>query len=130
MGCNSHLAIEIKGRWSHSPEEWDTWALDIPESRNYSLYEAMAGVRGEESNAVVPVRGVPKDCDPVTAHWIKRAGADGHTHSWLTPVEFHKAIERVTADDNKTWNAVDGVLTTLQMLYGDENVRLVFFFDN
>lgn len=45
MGCNSHISIEIQGQWSHSLLQWDTWALDIPESRDYRLYGAMAGAK-------------------------------------------------------------------------------------
>lgn len=129
MGCNSHLSIEILRRWANTAQ-WDTWALDIPESRDYALYEAMAGVRGEKANAVVRPRGIPKDLSDTVKYWIDRAGDDGHSHSWLYPSEFHRAIKQANAEDDKIWKSIHGVLTTLQMIWEDENVRLVFFFDN
>ncbi|MGH7974947.1 MAG: hypothetical protein ACREBR_05435 [bacterium] len=133
MGCNSHLTIEVKGRWEHSPERWDLFALDIPESRHYRLYEAMAGVRGEEDNAVVQPRGIPADADRGTLYWIKRADSDGHSHSWLYAKEFIKALEQATDDkygNGKEWDSLVKVLAALETVYGENNVRLVFFFDN
>lgn len=135
MGCNSHISIEIQGQWSHSLLQWDTWALDIPESRDYRLYEAMAGVRGEEEKAVVQPRGIPTDAADATAYWIKRYGEDGHSHSWLYPKEFHAAFLQVESDTNygamdKDWIALDKILLNLELVYGENHVRLVFFFDN
>lgn len=130
MGCNSHLSIEVRARYTHSPDRWDVWALDLPESRNYYVYEAMAGVRGEDSNAIVLPRGIPKDCSSVIEHWVKRAGEDGHTHSWLSPHEFDKVMKKVEVVEGKEWNSLNKVLITLEEIYGRENVRLVFYFDN
>ena len=148
MGCNSHLSIEIQGRWSHSPSKWDTWAIDLPESRDYYLYEAMAGVRGEDENAIATPRGVPVDASSQVKFWCERAGDDGHSHSWLYPSEFTEAIiksdkrfaeevkrSKYPADPerghtDKAWLSLDKVLKALAEVYGDENVRLVFFFDN
>ena len=146
MGCNSHLSIEIQGRWSHSPSQWETWALDIPESRDYYLYEAMAGVRGEDYNALVTPRDIPADVSRDVKFWVERAGGDGHSHSWLYPSEFSKALKmsddryakhvkesKYPADSggtNKAWLSLDKVLNGLAEVYGDKNVRLVFFFDN
>lgn len=133
MGCNSHISIEIQGQWDHSATRWDTWALDIPESRDYRLYEAMAGVRGEDENAVVAPRDIPIDVSEPVKYWIKRAGEDGHTHSWLYPDEFHRAIKKAEAQDGKVhkpWVALDKILLDLESIYGINHVRIVFFFDN
>lgn len=125
MGCNSHLSIEV-----NYGSAWEPFALDVPESRNYNLYEAMAGVRGYSGNAVVRPRGIPKDVSRVVEYWIKRASNDGHTHSWLSSDEFHRAMLKGYGEGTKEWDAIDGVLTTLKMLLGETNVRLIFFFDN
>lgn len=133
MGCNSHLTIEVRGRWKHAPADWETWALDIPEGRHYRLYEAMAGVRGEEKNAVVKPRGIPTDADRGTKYWIQRSDGDGHTHSWLYPDEFRKAMVKAneSGDGNgDEWEAVAATLDVLEKIYGKNNARLVFFFDN
>lgn len=129
MGCNSHISIEIQGQYSHSPLQWGIWALDIPESRNYRLYEAMAGVRGEKKNAIIAPRGIPSDIANVTAYWIKRYGEDGHTHSWLFADEFHIAVQKA-GDVDRCWLAVDQLLDVLSKIYGIEHVRLIFYFDN
>lgn len=130
MGCNSHLSIEYQDMKSYAPTRWEAFALDLPESRDYSLYTAMAGVRGSRREAIVQPRGIPKDASTPVMYWIKRAGEDGHTHSWLHPDEFHRTIQASHADRSKIWDAIDGVLTTLKTIYGDQHVRLVFFFDN
>ena len=135
MGCNSHISVEILGRWINS-KQWETWALDLPESRDYYLYEAMAGVRGEEEKAVVLPRGVPADASRAVKYWVERAGEDGHSHSWLYPAEFNKALKQSGLGDGaqyetaKEWVALDSVLKGLGQVYGEESVRLVFFFDN
>lgn len=133
MGCNSHISIEVQGQWDHEILLWDTLALDIPESRDYALYEAMAGVRGEEENAVVAPRGIPVDASDAIVYWAKRWEGDGHTHSWLYPNEFHDAVKRAGAADGKVhkpWAAIDKILLALETVYGIEHVRIIFFFDN
>lgn len=129
MGCNSHLTIEIKQRWE-TDKSWSVWALDLPESRDYDLYTAMAGVRAADDEVpLIQPRGIPTDAAIGTAYWIKRAGVDGHTHSWLSPKEFKDAAELADATA-KEWVSLEKVLMTLQETYGEGNVRLVFFFDN
>ena len=138
MGCNSHLTIEIKQKWGTVPT-WNTWALDIPEARDYRIYEAMAGARGEEENAVVAPRGEPVDASDAVKYWIKRYGEDGHTHSWLSPKEFQEVIKRVEAINATStvkwglapeWVALEKILLTLEEVYGEGNARVVFYFDN
>jgi hypothetical protein len=133
MGCNSHLTIEIQGRYGDQTV-WETWALDIPESRDYKLYEAMAGARGEEENAIVTPRGIPADASDTVIYWIKRYGEDGHTHSWLYPKEFEKALKQSKTKEfpnaAREWEALAKVLNSLSDVYGEDHVRVVFFFDN
>jgi hypothetical protein len=130
MGCNSHLTIEIKQRWE-SDKSWSVWALDLPESRDYNLYTSMAGVRAADDEVpLIEPRGIPADAATGTAYWIKRAGVDGHSHSWLSPEEFHAAVVHAKAGDTKEWSSLDEILITLEKTYGKNNVRLVFFFDN
>ena len=132
MGCNSHLSIEY-----YNGERWDAFALDVPESRNYMMYELMAGVRGEDKNAFIKPRGIPKDADEVTKAWFKRWDCDGHTPSYLTASEFRQVVNAYTAKARqegyglaKAWEAVRNVLSALEETYGDDKVRVVFFFDN
>lgn len=133
MGCNSHISIEVFEKW-YNGKQWETWALDIPESRDYQLYEAMAGVRSnEEDDMMFPPRGIPIDVSLAVKYWIQRYGEDGHSHSWLYADEFNKALIKGKSDSfptNNTWLAVDKVLDSLAQVYGRTGVRIVFFFDN
>lgn len=132
MGCNSHISIEVMEQWSTN-KAWETWALDIPESRDYQLYEAMAGVRGEDEKAVVAPRGIPADASNAIKYWIQRSDGDGHSHSWLYADEFNRALMQSQDGNfatNNVWLAVDKVLDSLAQVYGRQSVRIVFFFDN
>ena len=137
MGCNSHLTVEVRSEFLKQ-SRWETYALDVPESRNYWMYELMAGVRGEEENALVAPRGVPADISREAKTWVDRWDGDGHSHSYLTAEEFRNVItayrKKAGTDlynklDND-WEAVTAILNILENVYGKDNARLVFFFDN
>jgi hypothetical protein len=129
MGCNSHLSIEY-----YTGTRWETYALDIPESRNYAIYELMAGVRGIEDNALFPPRGIPSDADNVTKVWFKRWETDGHTPSYLLASEYRKVFNACQKAEGYslggTWEALRNILSALEETYGDNKARVVFFFDN
>ena len=131
MGCNSHLTIEVKKEW-YNGTRWETYALDIPESRDYTIYELMAGVRGEEEKALISPRGIPTDVDMSTKSWIERWEGDVHTHSYLTAAEFRDVLDEYPATEipDKAWLSLGKVLDTLEQIYGKDRARVVFFFDN
>ena len=87
MGCDIHLHAEIKvdGKWLHYSQ--------VPLPRSYSLFEKMAGVRGDASNAIAPPRGMPDDASDMTALMCKYWGRDGHSHSWLNAIEIRQLSE-------------------------------------
>lgn len=58
MGCDIHAYIEYRPKGEN---RWSDFGGRINPGRNYLMFEAMAGVRGEESKAIVPPRGQPKD---------------------------------------------------------------------
>ncbi len=89
MGCDIHLHIEVKigGVWHHYG------APNV--SRNYALFERMAGVRGEVENAISPPKGLPSDISVVTRLSADKWEGDGHSHSWLSAEEIS------ILDDNK-----------------------------
>ena len=107
-------------------------------NRNYALFERMAGVRGDESNAIAAPRGIPKDATKLTKFDAKHWGSDGHSHSWLSAAEITGL--RKWADDNGLESPWD------RYLFGNyysgftkypedrpnglEDVRFVFWFDN
>ena len=137
MGCNSHLAIEYKVTYSHNNQSyWFVFGTNIAESMDYSLYAFMAGVRNyHEVAPIAEPRGVPKGASWEYRDMVEKAGSDGHSHSWLLVKEFRQAFNAAIgkyADYKpaKEWQAVRKCMEMLEELYGEDNVRLCFFFDN
>lgn len=83
MGCDIHLHIEIKiaGVWHH---------YGHPKiSRNYDLFQKMAGVRGDEREAIASPRGLPADITKLTAYSAEHdKGKLAHSHSYLDAGEI------------------------------------------
>lgn len=90
MGCDIHLVLEKNDAelgWvgidtfegHHGRSEKDDWYCPVARDRNYRLFAALAGVRGE---GPAP-RGVPCDASSTTRLLVKQWGVDGHSHSWL-----------------------------------------------
>jgi hypothetical protein len=156
MGCNSHLAIEFTRDAKPkdgTPPWWRAWAVDIEESRDYGMYAALAGVRGD-AEPVVPVRGYPKDMSYQAKRFFGEVdqdenptpgGGDYHTPTWLTPAEYRDAYATLLearkqyarehpdkpafgiADE---WRLLANVLAILADTFGEEGVRLIIAFDN
>jgi hypothetical protein len=135
MGCDIHAHAEVKinGTWHH---------YAMPEfHRDYDLFERMAGVRGSESEAIAPPRGIPDDATELTkydaAHW----GSDGHSHSWLNAQEISDLSDWDDKRGNKgfdrSWerylfgNYYSGFTKYPQERPdGLDDVRFIFWFDN
>ncbi len=134
MGCNSHLAIDVRGEWR--PDEWECFAEHVMESRWYMLYAHMAGVRNYSDLAVTPIaadRGYPADVSEGAQDFI-HTSAD-HSITWLTPNEYATALKRAGGDaptiaESKSWYALEKILFALEEVYGVGNVRLIVGFDN
>lgn len=140
MGCDIHLHIEIKidGRWHH-------YAAPGIE-RNYALFEKLAGVRGEVENAIVAPRGLPCDATELTKLDASYWEEDGHTTSWLGMAEIAKLNNWLRT--RGAWLKYDlehAILRTYlggssftgwkdypedPNVYGTEDVRFIFWFDN
>jgi hypothetical protein len=48
-------------------------------NRNYELFAALAGVRGDGPEP----RGIPDDVSVLALHMIEGWGEDGHSHTWM-----------------------------------------------
>lgn len=150
MGCNSHIYAEIKHSWpvrgtSPAGYSWDMWG-EIPESRDYNVYAALAGVRAGWPEPVAEKRGLPQDVGYEVKEEFEKWGCDFHSTTWLTPAEFNEALSRIekgrsVVDDSKRiwgsgpflhkpWVAARLVINALVEVYGEDNVRLVIAFDN
>lgn len=60
MGCDIHCYLEDCYEDREGKKHWSLWA-EIHPGRNYTMFEAMAGVRGDPTNAPFPQRGLPAD---------------------------------------------------------------------
>lgn len=60
MGCDIHAYVEHRERDADS-KTWWPFGGRINPGRNYDVFEKLAGVRGELSNAIVQPRGLPDD---------------------------------------------------------------------
>jgi hypothetical protein len=151
MGADIHLVLERKvgDRWV-GMHDFPTvpqptgerlynkfwWGA---EDRNYELFAALAGVRGDGPDP----KGIPDDASDLAIYKAETYGDDGHSHSWCDAKEFvAKYIETLPSDHpmQKQWlsdlmesqNAWK--LGCGELLFGymddDAEYRIVFFFDN
>ena len=160
MGCDIHMVLEQKfeGTWvglhgypyelgntrraGQDMIELETWA--IVTDRNYSLFGAIAGVRGESDRGNEP-KGMPDDASPLarmmSGHW----GEDGHSHSYLGLNEFvdcyastteeirRSAASRLAGEAGKRTQSELTAICCGGFDNGDtprHEVRIVFWFDN
>ena len=141
MGCDIHVHTEVKinGEWRH----WGAPSV----SRNYSLFEKMAGVRGEVSNAIVAPRGLPSD---ITFETRFDFGPDEdprdfwHSASWLSAHEIGKLSDWWDKETEER-GGYKGIESEFGYLMGNgwnvekypndhpqgvQDARWVFWFDN
>ncbi len=137
MGCEiyAHFEIKVDGEWLHYSQPRIT--------RNYALFQKMAGVRGDEDiNPIALPRGLPKDISKTVLLENKRRGCKGHSHSWLNAGEISEVIQfhkNETGDFlisggewgylfKNSWEAFKDYRTD----YPEEidDIRLVFWFEN
>lgn len=154
MGADIHLYIEYKnedGYWvldenqkckncaSLTAEEMDECIIcfgdgyiDEDIGRSYELFGVLANVRNDYDLKVIPIanpRGIPLDS---SLEYIRIATSDpgDHSHSFVTLKELkeHEGgfyLDVYFDDLNKR-----RLLKLAKKFNGDENVRIVFFFDN
>lgn len=137
MGCDIHIhaEIKVKGKWRH---------YDQPNcSRDYELFERMAGVRGDDENAIATPRGIPEDASFTTKfdaerHW----GSDGHSHSWISSSEIFELKKWECKRSGNEFPECEWDRYLFGNHYSDfhkcpderqegvEDIRFVFWFDN
>ena len=129
MGCDIHAFIEYNtyGSWSsHS-------AAQLP--RNYAVFAALAGVRNYSFESDVPSpKGSPEDPGCQYSDAVEEYGPDAHSQSWATLKEFSEALARAkTVYDDPGYffyNLALMIMNQLSDHFGEDNVRMVYFFDN
>lgn len=102
MGCDIHMFVEYRlsptSSWQAAPEhtnlkEDDYERVDEVSSvgRNYELFAALAGVRGEGPDP----RGVPDNVSDMVKLAIEQWDGDGHSHSYCSLDEFEEILRKV-----------------------------------
>lgn len=161
MGCDIHLMTEYKitvnnenvwvncDHWSYNPyflekeigdQEKMLSLEEVYNERNYKLFYALAGVRGNyDFEKLSEPKGIPIDAHKVTKDEIDNWGEDGHSHSYFT---FKELDDYYELSDSVAWNefigSIEKRLRDVLWIWGgrkltdDEmnNFRIVFFFDN
>jgi hypothetical protein len=157
MGCDIHMVVEK--RWPNGIEE-DRWvglhacpwavlevydgaefrsgnACWLARSRNYRLFAALAGVRGE---GPAPL-GMPDDASDLAQMQAEAWAGDGHSHSWMMMSEalplfmthqFDSARKRLEGQDLDTTRS-DALMyfgISMDEVETLDDYRLVFWFDN
>lgn len=135
MGCDIHFYIQKRDpspALANTPEEWDDWG-QIEVGRNYSLFGAMAGVRGFHMKAVAEPRGLPIGGFSARQDFEEEGG---HSASWLWVEELQEAVERTLADGSlrdrqRTQEEFAPIFAALRLLENKPHAcRVVFWFDN
>ena len=132
MSCDIHLVLEMKApdeeKWIgvHAFPWLETSQLYLsvygPEqdpndyhvdwrvkSRDYKLFAELARVRGETNTSMDP-RGIPKDISELGKHCVDDWNGDGHSHTYMSILEFTQCFLR-TRDENEKIEHVKDKLT-------------------
>lgn len=125
------------------PDHHDVWRGGrIYHNRNYALFGVLAGVRSRcYGDPLYPPRGIPSDASPEYRDMAE--GLDWHSHHWLSYLELVEVCtvqQCLDLDDSHApgWMplkefvtyVVIGLLEPIAKELGDDNVRVVFYFDN
>jgi hypothetical protein len=146
MGADIHMFAEFKagdGPWTAHPlhQSDEEGRVDsIGGDRNYEVFGALAGVRGDGPEP----RGLPNDVTEIVLKASNQWGGDAHSHSYYSLAEFKNIIKntRNTNYSKSTFDAINEHKKKLELDLKSEKillgqnintkveVRIVFFFDN
>lgn len=132
MGCDIHMFVEAKNKS-------DKWVMvDKPEvNRNYGLFEKMAGVRGEDYNAIAQPRGLPDNASEGTMLHYVYWSEDAHTESYLKLSEIEQLMKWIDKQTGMGFCPLGFMFGNGFTLDDDDirdtgvkDIRFVFWFDN
>lgn len=147
MGCDIHMHVEIRQDngswaekvartgWSNNSFGYTGYIRNTPdwlfETRNYSVFGVLAGVKGTLGHTISKPRGLPVDCSRGV---YERRGNHGnylyHDTSWLTVDELVAFTWRPSGRCLRFLDSFFEVaVPALQNLaINPKNVRIVFWF--
>ena len=133
MGCDIHAIVEVKqnGKWEVLPAP-----VEIP--RYYPLFALLAGVRNTYGFTPMSApRGIPEDASEATKEAVAAFGEAAHSASYFTSWDFLDEYWMRKENGTPRWKLAGSffldllpAIWDLGKKHGDDNVRLVFFFDN
>lgn len=128
MGCDIHAIMERR-RYPGDPMFADVWvnAGDPDLDREYRLFGVLAGVRSVEMPSLSRDRGLPDDVTDIFESYAESWHLDAHNHGWVTLAEM-KAYDPAPYPYPEQWDDLIAKLDSLPG--GEDDKRLVFFFDN
>jgi len=143
MGCDIHLFVEkkVEGEWRpvKGPNPYlgftknktaetvlKDWAYT---GRDYDLFATLANVRNY-ARGIKPIsnpKGLPENLSEVVRSEADKWECDAHSHSYFTLAELKKAKAKIKSEE-----FLDVTMKHLENLSQgeDNNVRIVFWFDN
>lgn len=135
MGCNIHGFLEVN-IWYDRPEmnrmDWHGLLKEPPLDRSYALFKVLAGVRdyGQEVEPISRTpRGLPEQLSCEMSNLVEAWEGDGHSHSWISGHEIMN-YNWLRYRFGKQWEDWFRIAFKIIRMYGEDNVRFVFFFDN
>lgn len=93
--------------------------------RDYQAFRQLFGVRNAANvQPIAAQRGLPKDASPQVTEDASFSGL--YAHSWVS----WRELKQSDWEGDAHWQATVKILEILAGLYGDENVRLVVWFED
>lgn len=147
MGCDIHMYVEkkVNDEWKpvkgpnpyYGKYDWEKektrYANWIYTGRNYDLFSLLADVRNDGNyKPISEPKGLPKDVSGTIKHESDKWGWDAHSHSYFTLKELKKSGIEKYKNEAYLQEFLDFTMKHLVKLSDgkDEQVRIVFWFDN
>ena len=129
MGCDIHVFIECNQ--TTLEKEW-VCVSSFSVLRLYSVFSAIAGVRGDAKYQLSP-RGMPNDASQEARKYYESDLTYYHTPTWMHLDEYHNALTQNGIDIAKVNNdfiLISSIMSGIESRFGSKTARLVCFFDN
>lgn len=129
MGTDIHLVAQV---FDEDTEVWKTSAIHAPQDRDYSLFYALTGIRGNDKNPgriVAAPRGLPQGVTVDSRGYMRdepHAFLGNHSHSWLLLSELREFDWDWWLKSTPFYR---WVFDQLSLLGAGDKVRIVFGFD-
>ena len=146
MGCDIHMRVEYKYK---GDSEWKSGehycknkdgsyeVVPIYDERSYNLFSILAGVRNNSLEPIIPImewrKGFPSDaCEETVTEYLSWDG-DSHSTTWYSMSELEQYYRYCNKFNEETLSTLMVLLQKRKSdlrIYGGDQMRIVFWFDN